>query len=90
MDVPTYPKPLVVTDAAINIFPDLETKADIVQNAIDMAHAFGRELVKEGRIGFWRWVRRHRDVGTTPAFHRRTSTSRPRSLIPRPRYFIKL
>ena len=46
MDVPTYPKPLVVTDAAINIFPDLETKADIVRNAIDMAHAFGRELPK--------------------------------------------
>jgi phosphate acetyltransferase len=46
MDVPTYPKPLVVTDAAINIFPDLETKADIVQNAIDMAHAFGRDLPK--------------------------------------------
>jgi phosphotransacetylase len=46
MDVPTYPKPLVVTDAAINIFPDLETKRDIVQNAIDMAHAFGREMPK--------------------------------------------
>jgi phosphate acetyltransferase len=46
MDVPTYPKALVVTDAAINIFPDLETKADIVRNAIDMAHAFGRELPK--------------------------------------------
>jgi phosphate acetyltransferase len=46
MDVPTYPKPLVVTDAAINIFPDLETKVDIVQNAIDMAHAFGREMPK--------------------------------------------
>ncbi len=41
MDVPTYPKPLAVTDAAINIFPDLETKADIAQNAIDMAHALG-------------------------------------------------
>jgi phosphotransacetylase len=41
MDVPTYPKPLAVTDAAINIFPDLETKRDIVQNAIDMAHALG-------------------------------------------------
>ena len=46
MDVPTYPKALVVTDAAINIFPDLETKADIVRNAIDMAHAFGREMPK--------------------------------------------
>ena len=46
MDVPTHPKPLVVTDAAINIFPDLETKADIVRNAVDMAHAFGREMPK--------------------------------------------
>ncbi len=46
MDVQTYPKALVITDAAINIFPDLETKVDIVQNAIDMAHAFGRELPK--------------------------------------------
>jgi phosphate acetyltransferase len=46
MDVPTYPKPLAVTDAAINIFPDLETKVDIVQNAIDMAHALGREPPK--------------------------------------------
>jgi len=46
MDVPTYPKPLAVTDAAINIFPDLETKIDIVQNAIDMAHALGRERPK--------------------------------------------
>jgi phosphotransacetylase len=46
MDVPTYPKPLAVTDAAINIFPDLETKVDIVQNAIEMAHALGREMPK--------------------------------------------
>ncbi|MGH6895023.1 MAG: bifunctional enoyl-CoA hydratase/phosphate acetyltransferase [Geminicoccaceae bacterium] len=46
MDVPTYAKPLAVTDAAINISPDLETKVDIVQNAIEMAHALGRELPK--------------------------------------------
>jgi phosphotransacetylase len=46
MDVPTYPKPLAETDAAITIFPDLETKVDIVQNAIDMAHAFGRDRPK--------------------------------------------
>jgi len=46
MDVPTYPKPLVITDAAINIFPDLETKRDIVQNAIDMAHALEVKLPK--------------------------------------------
>jgi phosphotransacetylase len=46
MDVPTYPKPLAITDAAINIFPDLETKVDIVQNAVDMAHALGVEQPK--------------------------------------------
>ena len=39
LDVPTYPKPLFITDAAINIEPDLETKRDIVQNAIDLVHA---------------------------------------------------
>ncbi len=36
MDVPTYPETLFVTDAAINIFPDLEAKRDIVQNAVDL------------------------------------------------------
>jgi phosphate acetyltransferase len=36
LDVPSYHKPLLVTDAAINIQPDLETKIDILQNAIDM------------------------------------------------------
>jgi phosphate acetyltransferase len=36
MDVPTYPETLFITDAAINIFPDLEAKCDIVQNAIDL------------------------------------------------------
>ena len=41
MDVPTYPRPLLITDAAINIYPDLETKRDIVQNAIELAHALG-------------------------------------------------
>lgn len=41
LDVPTYPKPLLITDAAINIFPDLMVKADIVQNAIELAHAIG-------------------------------------------------
>lgn len=38
MDVPTYPRLLLITDAAINIVPDLVTKVDIVQNAIDLAH----------------------------------------------------
>ena len=41
MDVPTYHKVLVVTDAAINIAPTLEDKVDICQNAIDLAIALG-------------------------------------------------
>jgi phosphate acetyltransferase len=36
MDVPTYPETLFITDAAINIFPDLDTKRDIVQNVVDL------------------------------------------------------
>jgi len=39
IDAPHYPKPLFITDAAINIYPDIETKRDIVQNAIDLARA---------------------------------------------------
>jgi len=38
MDVPTYHRPLLITDAAINIAPTLEEKADIIRNAIDLAH----------------------------------------------------
>ena len=40
-DVPTYPRPLLITDAAINIDPSLAEKVDIVQNAIDLAHVLG-------------------------------------------------
>lgn len=40
-EVPTYPKPLWVTDAALNIAPTLQDKADIAQNAIDFAIAMG-------------------------------------------------
>jgi phosphate acetyltransferase len=43
MVVPTYPEPLLVTDAAVNIAPDLKTKVDIVQNAIDLALGLGME-----------------------------------------------
>jgi phosphate acetyltransferase len=46
MDVPTYHKVLIVTDAAINIAPTLEDKADICQNAIDLARTFGVERPK--------------------------------------------
>ena len=46
MDVPTYHKVLIVTDAAINIAPTLEDKVDIVQNAIDLARSFGVDKPK--------------------------------------------
>jgi phosphotransacetylase len=46
MDVPTYHKVLIVTDAAINIAPTLEDKADVAQNAIDLARTFGVERPK--------------------------------------------
>jgi phosphate acetyltransferase len=41
MDVPGHPHPLIITDAAVLIAPSLEDKVDIVQNAIDLAHAMG-------------------------------------------------
>jgi phosphotransacetylase len=46
MDVPTYHKVLMVTDAAINIAPTLEDKVDICQNAIDLAVALGLDTPK--------------------------------------------
>jgi len=46
MDVPTYHKVLIVTDAAINIAPTLEDKVDICQNAIDLAVSLGLERPK--------------------------------------------
>lgn len=47
MQTPTYPRPFIITDAAINVAPSLEEKADIVRNAIDLAHAIG---VEEPRV----------------------------------------
>ncbi|HUI22438.1 MAG TPA: bifunctional enoyl-CoA hydratase/phosphate acetyltransferase [Methylocella sp.] len=41
LDAPGYPRPLLITDAAINVYPTLDDKRDIVQNAIDLAHALG-------------------------------------------------
>jgi phosphate acetyltransferase len=41
MDVPGHANALIITDAAVNIAPTLEDKVDIVQNAIDLAHAMG-------------------------------------------------
>jgi phosphotransacetylase len=46
MDVPTYHKVFAITDAAVNIFPTLEDKVDIVQNAVDFLVALGRPRPK--------------------------------------------
>ena len=46
MDVPDHDQPLIITDAAVNIAPDLKGKADITQNAIDLAHALGQKEVR--------------------------------------------
>ncbi|MDO9237508.1 MAG: bifunctional enoyl-CoA hydratase/phosphate acetyltransferase [Aquabacterium sp.] len=43
VDVPDYPHPFIITDAAINVLPTLEDKRDIVQNAIDLARVLGFE-----------------------------------------------
>jgi phosphotransacetylase len=48
MDVPTYPKMFIMTDAAVNIFPTLADKRDIIQNAIDLARLLGTERPKVG------------------------------------------
>jgi phosphotransacetylase len=48
MDVPGHKDPLIITDAAVHIAPDLEAKIDIVQNAIDLGHAL---LFAEGARG---------------------------------------
>lgn len=46
LHTPRYPRPFIVTDAAINLQPDLLQKADIVRNAIDLAHVIGVERPK--------------------------------------------
>jgi phosphate acetyltransferase len=46
MDVPGHDQPLIITDAAVNIAPDLKSKVDITQNAIDLAHALTTNEVR--------------------------------------------
>jgi len=46
MAVSNYPKPLIVTDAVVNIAPSLDDKRDICQNAIDLAHSLGQKAPK--------------------------------------------
>ncbi len=41
MDVPSYPRLLLITDAVVTIAPNLDDKRDIVQNAVDLAHVIG-------------------------------------------------
>ena len=48
MDVPALDRPIIVTDAAINIFPTLDDKQHIIQNAIDLAQALGFKQPKVG------------------------------------------
>lgn len=46
LDIPTYHKPLIITDAALNIAPDLDAKADIAQNAVNLWHILFGDLEK--------------------------------------------
>jgi phosphate acetyltransferase len=46
MDVPALERVLIITDAAVNVFPTLEDKVHIIQNAIDLAHALGKPQPK--------------------------------------------
>ena len=63
MDVPGHPDPLIITDAAVNIAPDLDVKVDIIQNAIDLAHAMGAE---QPRVAI---LQRHGDRDDEGALH---------------------
>ncbi|HEY4801894.1 MAG TPA: bifunctional enoyl-CoA hydratase/phosphate acetyltransferase, partial [Paraburkholderia sp.] len=51
MDVPSYHKPLFITDAAVNIFPKLADKADIVRNAIELVQSLGVGTPKVAILG---------------------------------------
>ncbi len=46
MDIPNWPKPVIITDAALNVAPDVKQKISLTQNAIDLARALGIELPK--------------------------------------------
>ncbi len=56
MEVSTYPKMLMITDAAINIYPTLDDKLQIVQNAIELAHALGIPQSKVAILWRWKWL----------------------------------
>jgi phosphotransacetylase len=84
MAVPTYARAVIVSDAAINIMPTLEEKADIVQNAIELAHAVGVAQPKvaiqecrEFRVGAMTMRAKETSYGTTQTACYSRSTSRP-------------
>jgi len=58
-DVPGHDQALIITDAAVNIAPDLEVKADIVRNAIDLAHAMGVQDVRVAILSAMETVNPH-------------------------------
>jgi len=95
MQTPAYPRPFIITDAAINIAPTLQDKADIIRNAIDLAHAFG---IARPRVAILaavetinpacrpRWTRRRSARWPTAARSpARSSTARSPSTTPCPR-----
>lgn len=51
LQLPSYERPFIITDAAINVAPGLEQKRGIVQNAIDLAHALGLMLPRVAILG---------------------------------------
>jgi phosphate acetyltransferase len=59
MDVPGHDTPLIITDAAVNIAPDLEAKVDIVQNAIDLVHALTEAPVRVAILSAMETVNPH-------------------------------
>jgi phosphate acetyltransferase/phosphate butyryltransferase len=59
MQTPAYPRPFIITDAAINIAPTLDEKADIVRNAVDLAHAFGIARPRVAVLAAVETVNRH-------------------------------
>ncbi len=46
LELPSFPRPLFITDTVVNISPTVDQKRDIVQNAIDLAHSLGMSLPK--------------------------------------------
>ena len=74
IDLPTNPDPLIVTDAVVNIAPTIEDKADIVQNAMDLARTLRCSALRVGvlsateatRMVEWRQIARYFNILVVP------------------------